>query len=71
MGATTEQTRTIEITQSQYKHLKEVMAMSKPSRTRLTIQEKSMIRYLCNHYLEETDQSDTIDVVRSILKKLN
>jgi hypothetical protein len=44
-----EQTRTIEITQSQYKHLKEVLAMDKPSRTRLTKEEKGYILLLLSH----------------------
>jgi hypothetical protein len=44
-----EQTMTIEITQSQYKHIKEVLAMDKPSRTRLTQEEKGYILLLLSH----------------------
>jgi 16S rRNA U1498 N3-methylase RsmE len=66
-----EQTRTIEITQSQYQHLKEVMAMDKPSRTRLTQQEKSMIRHMCSNFSQmfsiDTEQEQ---LLQSILKKL-
>jgi 16S rRNA U1498 N3-methylase RsmE len=66
-----EQTRTIEITETQYNHLKEVMEMDKPSKTRLTQQEKSMIRHMCSNWTQmfstDTEQEQ---LLQNILKKL-
>ena len=49
----TEQTMTVELTETQYKHIQEVLAMDKPSKTRLTSTEKSVICNLLRSMISE------------------
>jgi len=61
----------IELTQEQFNHVKSILAQSKPSRTRLTQEEKGMIRYMCNNWLEDYSGDEEDDkLINSILKKL-
>jgi len=61
----------IELTQEQFNHVKSILAQSKPSRTRLTQEEKGMIRYMCNKWLEDYSGDEEDDkLINSILKKL-
>lgn len=71
MSETTQQKMTIELSYEQYKHIQEVLKMNKPSRTRLTQDEKSMISMICHTFLEDHPYTDDCDLVRSIIKKLN
>lgn len=54
-----EQTISVELTETQYKHIKEVLAMDKPSRTRLTQTEKN---YICNLLLSIVSEKQCIDI---------
>jgi hypothetical protein len=71
-----EQTISIELTQTQYKHIKEVLATDKPSRTRLTQDDKKTLIYLCKklirdiEFKEDTTEKD-LDKINSIIKKLS
>ena len=66
-----EQTRTLELTQTQYKHIQSILNQDKPSKTRLSQEEKGMIRYMCNKWLEDYSGDEQDDkVIRSIIKKL-
>jgi len=72
MKTTTEQKMTIELSYEDYKHIKSLLAQSKPSRTRLTQEEKGMILFMCNRWLEEFSGDVQDDkLIESIKKKLN
>ena len=70
MNTTTEQKMTIELSYEDYKHIKLLLAQSKPSRTRLTEQEKGFITYCLNHFLEEHPYADDCNLAKNIIKKL-
>jgi hypothetical protein len=61
----------IELTQAQFNHIRDLLAQTKPSRTRLTQEEKGLIRLLCNKWSKSYD-SDLKEekLIESILKKL-
>jgi hypothetical protein len=66
-----EQTITIEVTKSQYEHYQSVMTMDKPSRTRLTRDEKSMIHLICTKFLNDYDNGTEYDkLIQSIINKM-
>ena len=66
-----EQTRTIELTETQYKHIQEVLAMDKPSKTRLTQQEKDMIHHMCSNWSQMFDEDEeTTKLIQGIKNKL-
>lgn len=71
-----EQKITIEVTESQYKHYQAVMAMDKPSRTRLTQNEKKTLIYLCKGLIKDIEFKEYttkkhLDDINNIIKKLN
>lgn len=67
----TEQKITLEVTETQYKHIQEVLAMNKPSKTRLTQQEKDMIHHMCSNWSQMFDEDeDTIELIKTIKKKV-
>jgi hypothetical protein len=45
----TEQTISVELTESQYKHIQSILKQDKPSRTRLSQEEKNYILTLLSH----------------------
>jgi hypothetical protein len=55
-----EQTISIELTETEYKHIKEVLAMDKPSRTRLTQYEKDYLLRLVYLDMEAIPSKDWV-----------
>lgn len=67
----TEQTISVELTESQYLHIQAILKQDKPSKTRLTREEKGFIRYCMNHFLEEHPYADDSSMAETIIKKLS
>lgn len=61
----------IELTLEQFNHVKQILTQSKPSRTRLTQEEKNHIIYMSQRWLEGycSDMKDD-SLCESIIKKL-
>lgn len=53
---------TIELTETQYKHIQEVLAMNKPSKTRLTRDEKDYILSLIDGDEDALSEPDELDL---------
>lgn len=71
MEAVKEKTMTVEITESQYNHIQEVLKMNKPSRTRLTQSEKNMIYLMASNWQGSFSTDEEEDkLLESIRKKL-
>jgi hypothetical protein len=78
----TQETVNIELTLDQFNHVKNILAQSKPSRTRLSREEKGFILQLLNHesdalcsYTDDDDKDEhyydrqrLVDSVRNKLK---
>jgi hypothetical protein len=60
----------IELTLDQFNHVKNILAQSKPSRTRLTREEKNFIIYVLEGFLEDHPYSDESGMLDTIKKKL-
>ena len=66
-----EKTMTVELTESQYLHIQSILKMNKPSRTRLTQNEKNMIYMMAREWRTSFSVDEEEDkLVDSILKKL-
>ena len=70
MDTTTEQKMTIELSYEQYKHIQSILKQDKPSRTRLTQEEKQFIVNTLYYFLEDHPYADDCGLARSITKKL-
>lgn len=71
MEATKEQTISVELTESQYLHIQSILKQDKPSKTRLSREEKEMILHMCkkwNNLCSTEDYED--DLLKSIKNKL-
>jgi hypothetical protein len=66
----TEQTMSVELTESQYLHIQSILKQDKPSKTRLSQDEKQFIIYTLKHFLEDHPYSDEQGLAESIIKKL-
>jgi hypothetical protein len=66
-----EKTMTVELTESQYLHIKSILSMNKPSKTRLTQDEKDMIYLMARNWQDAYSTNDYEDeLLESIRKKL-
>jgi hypothetical protein len=70
MKTTTEQKMTMELSYEQYKHIQEVLKQDKPSRTKLSRDEKDFITYCLNSFLSEHPYADEDNLAKNIIKKL-
>ena len=62
---------TLELTEQQIKYVQSVLHQDKPSRTRLTSEEKGMIVFMCRKWLEDYCGNVEDDkLIKSIIKKL-
>jgi hypothetical protein len=68
----TKETMTIELTYEQYKHIQSILNQDKPSRTRLTRDEKDMINLMCNRWDQSFSTTKEEDkLIKSIKLKIN
>jgi hypothetical protein len=67
----TKETMTIELTYEQYKHIQSILNQDKPSRTRLTRDEKDMINLMCNRWDQSFSTTKEEDkLIKSIKLKI-